>query len=112
MNCLIIDFKELLPTSSRNKYLFTVIDEYSRYPFAVSISDISSTTVVKCLDQIFSFCGFPTYIHSDRDSSFISNELKSYLIQKGIVTSNSTPYYPISNREEYSAPNEKFYQQE
>ncbi|XP_065667658.1 uncharacterized protein LOC136087954 [Hydra vulgaris] len=101
-----------------------VIDEYSRYPFAIPCPDISSTTVEKCLDQIFSFCGFPTYIHSDRGSSFISNELKSYLTQKGIATSNSTPYHPISNGQverynestvslqdlaPYSVPQEKSY---
>ncbi|XP_065671656.1 uncharacterized protein LOC136089532 [Hydra vulgaris] len=97
INRLSIDFKGPLPPNSRNKYLFTVIDEYSRYPFAIPCPDINSTTVVKCLDLIFSFCGFPTYIHSDRGSSFISNELKSYLTQKGIATSNSTPYHPISN---------------
>ncbi|XP_047137392.1 uncharacterized protein LOC124813900 [Hydra vulgaris] len=34
MDRLSIDFKGPLPSNSRNKYLFTVIDEYSRYPFA------------------------------------------------------------------------------
>nr|XP_047144748.1 uncharacterized protein LOC124818233 [Hydra vulgaris] len=96
MDRLSIDFKGPLPSNSRNKYLFTVIDEYSRYSFAFLCPDISLTTVVKCLDQIFSFCGFPTYIHSDRGSSFISNELNSYLTQKGNATSNSTPYHPIN----------------
>ncbi|XP_065678454.1 uncharacterized protein LOC136093395 [Hydra vulgaris] len=98
MDRLSIDLKGPLPSNSRNKYLFTVIDEYSRYSFAFPCPDISLTTVVNCLDQIFSFCGFPTYIHSDRGSSFISNELKSYLTQKGIATSNSTPYHPINVR--------------
>ncbi|XP_065679006.1 uncharacterized protein LOC136093720 [Hydra vulgaris] len=97
MDHLSIDFKGPLSSNSKNKYLFTVIDEYSRYPFAFPCPDISSTTVVKCLDQIFSFSGFPKYIHSNRGSSFISNELKSYLTKKGIATSNSTPYNPISN---------------
>ncbi|XP_004208545.3 uncharacterized protein LOC101236641 [Hydra vulgaris] len=71
MDRLSIDFKGRLPSNSRNKYLFTVIDEYSRYPFAFPCPDISSTTVVKCLDQIFSFCGFPTYIHSKTHIAFI-----------------------------------------
>ncbi|XP_004207810.1 uncharacterized protein LOC101239223 [Hydra vulgaris] len=62
MDRLSIDFKGPLPSNSRNKYLFTVIDEYSRYPFAFPCPNIISTTVVK-----------------------------------GIATSNSTPYHPISN---------------
>ncbi|XP_047132552.1 uncharacterized protein LOC124811250 [Hydra vulgaris] len=97
MDRLSIDFKGPFLSNSRNKYLFTVIDKYSRYPFAFQCPDISSTTVVKCLEQIFFFCGFPTYIHSDRGSSFICNELKSYLTQKRIAASNSTPYHSISN---------------
>ena len=44
---------------------------------------------------MFSFCGFPTCIHSDRGSPFIFNELKSF---KGIATSNSNPYHPISGQ--------------
>ncbi|XP_047135315.1 uncharacterized protein LOC101237188 [Hydra vulgaris] len=76
-NCQICS--ELKPKFYRSSNVF--IDEHSRYPFAFPCPDISSTTVVKCLDQIFSFCGFPKYIHSDRGLSFIPNELKSYLTQ-------------------------------
>ncbi len=39
----------------------------------------------------------PSYIHSDRGTSFLSQELKDYLSQRGIATSKSTPYHPIGN---------------
>ena len=97
MDRLSIDFKGPLPSSSRNKYLLVIVDEYSRFPFAFPCPDTSSATVMKCSDQIFSLCGFPTFLHSDRGSSFISRELKSYLTEKGISTSNSSPYHPIGN---------------
>ena len=97
MGSLSIDFKGPLPSNIRNKYLLTIVDEFSRFPFAVPCPDISSATVIKCLEQVFSLCGFPTFIHSDRGSSFISRELKSYLSEKGIATSTSTPYHPIGN---------------
>ena len=46
---------------------------------------------------MFSLCGTPGYIHSDRGSSFISREIKEYLSQKGIATSRTTPYHPTGN---------------
>ena len=60
-------------------------------------SNISSQTVIKCLNQLFSLCGAPSYIHSDRGASFLSNEMKEYLSQKGIATSRTTPCHPIGH---------------
>ena len=70
-----IDFKGPLPSASKNKYLLTVIDEYSRFPFAIPCPNISTETVIKYLEKIFSLCGMPEFIHSDRGSSFMSVEL-------------------------------------
>ena len=90
-----IDFKGPLPTATRNKYILTVIDEYSRFPFAIPCADISTPTVIKCLDSIFSLCGMPGYIHSDRGK--LSADLAKYLTSRNIATSHSTPYHPIGN---------------
>eukprot|EP00794_Sanderia_malayensis_P014594 gene14594-16102_t len=38
--------------------------------------DINSSTVIKCLCQLFAIFGMPSYVHSDRGSSLISEELK------------------------------------
>ena len=97
MERLSIDFKGPLPTTSRNAYILTVVDEYSRFPFAFPCSGMHSSTVIKCLDQIFTLCGMPSYIHSDRGTLFLSQELKEYLPQRGIATSKSKPYHPIGN---------------
>ena len=97
MERLIIDFKGPLPTTSRNAYLLTVVDEYSRFPFAFPCPNMQSSTVITCLDQIFTLCGMPNYIHSDLGTSFLSRELKDYLTKRGIATSNTTPYHPIGN---------------
>lgn len=77
--------------------MLTVVDEYSRFPFAFSCPNMNSSTVIKCLDQIFTLCGTPGFIHSDRGPSFMSQELKEYLSQRGIATSRTTPYHPIGN---------------
>ena len=92
---LSIDFKG--PLEGRNKYILFVIDEYSRFPFAFPCKDMSASTVVQCLSNLFSLFGLPLYVHSDRGSSFMSRELKSYLNERGVATSKSTPYHPTGN---------------
>ena len=94
---LSIDFKGPLPSATPNKYLLTVIDEYSRFPFAIPCANISTDTVIKSLSSIFTIFGTPGYIHSDRGSSFMSDDLKSWLHSKNIPTSRSTPYNPAGN---------------
>ena len=94
---LSMDFKGPLPTTSKNRYILTVIDEYSRFPFAFACTDMSTGTVIHCLIELFSLCGTPSFVHSDRGMSFMSCELKDFLSSKGIATSHSTPYHPIGN---------------
>ena len=66
-------------SASHNKYLLTMIDEYSRFPFAFPCPDMIASTIIKCFCQLFSLFGMPSYIHSDRGSSFMSYELKNEL---------------------------------
>ena len=72
MERLSFDFKRPLPTTSRSAYILTVVDEYSRFPFAFQCLNMHSSKVIKCLDQIFTLCGMPSYIHSDRGTSLFS----------------------------------------
>ena len=97
MERLNLDFKGPLPSRTQNKYLLTIVDEYSRYPFAIPCQDVSAATVNTALCHLFSMFGLPAYIHSDRGSAFMSEELRSYLHDKGIATSRTTPYNPQGN---------------
>ena len=81
----------------KTPYLLIVIDEFSRYPFVFPCKNVSSKSVIDCLNKLFCLFGFPSYIHSDRASSFMSSELKSYLVARRIASSRSTPYHPSSN---------------
>ena len=45
---------------------------------------------------VFPF-GIPEFIHSDRGSSFISEDLVNYLRSRGIASSRSTPYHPTGS---------------
>ena len=89
MQQLNIDFKGLLPASSQNKYILTIVDRFSRFPFAFLCKDMESKTVIKCFNQLFSLFGMPGFIHNDRAPDFISNEVKQYLHSKGITTSKT-----------------------
>ena len=92
-----IDFKGPLPSLSKNKYFLCMVDEFSRFPFCYPCPDMSTETVIRCLDNLFFTYGLCGYIHSDRWSAFKSDELKNYFLLKGIATSMSTPYNPRGN---------------
>ena len=92
-----IDFKGPIPSSTRSQYLFTIVDEFSRFPFAFACPDTSAETAKQCLIQLFSIFGKPGYIHSDRGSAFMSKEFKSFLAENSIASSRTTPYNPQCN---------------
>ena len=52
-----LDFKGPLPTNTKNKYILTIVDEYSRYPFAFPCPDTFAESVKKCLMSIFGVFG-------------------------------------------------------
>ena len=58
---------------------------------------MSSKTIINCLCSLFSVFGMPAYIHSDRGAAFMSEELKQFLLSKGIASSRTTPYNPKGN---------------
>ena len=97
MERLNVDFKGPLPTTNKNAYFLNVVDEFSRFPWAFPCPNVDASTVSQCLTQLFTMCGFPNYIHSDRGSAFISAELKAFLSAKGIASSKTTPYNPQGN---------------
>jgi len=71
---LSVDFKGPLPSSTKNRYLLTIVDEYSRFPFSFPCASVDCKTAIAHLDQLFALFGMPAYIHSDRAAAFMSNE--------------------------------------
>ena len=94
---LSLDFKGPLPTSSKNRYLLTIVDEYSRFPFGFACPNVNAKTVISCLNQVFVMFGMPAYIHSDRGTAFISQELRSYLQKRGVACSRTSVYNAPGN---------------
>jgi len=49
---LSVDFKGPLPSSTKNRYLLTIVDEYSRFPFAFACASVDSKTVIAHFNQL------------------------------------------------------------
>lgn len=94
---LSLDFKGPLPSVSKNKYLFVVIDEYSRFPFAFATPDTSSDVVIRCLSTLFAVFGMPECIHSDRGTGFSSHQFRNFLLSYNVAQTFTTPYNPQGN---------------
>ncbi|GFT46840.1 retrovirus-related Pol polyprotein from transposon 412 [Trichonephila clavipes] len=87
-----------LPTTpTGNKYLLTVMCMSSKYPDAVPMPDIASTTVVEVLFQLFSRMGFPKEIQTDQGTSFTSILTSVFFENFGINVVRSSVYHPQSN---------------
>ena len=92
-----VDFMGPKTSASRNKYLFVMIDEYSRFPFAFPCPDASSDSAIKCCQQVFSTFGCPSSVHSDRAQCFKSSDFKEFMLQNGVLLTHTTPYHPTGN---------------
>ena len=93
MERLSMDFKGSLSSASRNTYIVTIVDEFSHFLFAFPSSNMNSVTVIKCLNQLFTVSGYPSYVHSDHLFCNIMN----YLTKLGVATSKTKPYHPTGN---------------
>ena len=94
---LSMDFVGPLPSSTKNRFLLVVVDEYSRYPFAFPCSQITTDVVIGHLLQLFALFGTPSSIHSDRGTQFESEKLSQFLQRNGVVKTRTTPYRPQGN---------------
>ena len=50
-----LDFKGPLPTTSGNKYMLVIINEYSRFPFVYACKNLKASTIIEKL-QIYFVC--------------------------------------------------------
>ena len=92
-----IDFKGPVPSTNQNRFILTVCDEYSRFSFGYPCKDVSAKTVIACLRELFVMFGMPAYIHTDRGSAFMSQELEQFLHECGVATSRTTSHNPAGN---------------
>ncbi len=91
-----LDIQGPYPTKD---YLIALIDYRSRYPVVVQVKSITTKTVIKALEKIFSMFGYVHELVADNGKQLISDEFKQYLSLHGIKLKNVTPYSPVVNGE-------------
>jgi len=97
MEVLAMDFVGPLPPSNGHRYLFVVVDLFSRYPFVYPLKDMKTSRVIDCLKQIFCQVGFPDAVLSDQGSQFESFEFRNFLDTYQIKKLRTNAYHPQGN---------------
>ncbi|GBO38295.1 Transposon Tf2-6 polyprotein [Araneus ventricosus] len=96
--CIAIDVVGKLPRSTDKKnFILTVIDHYSRYLEAYPLQNITSRTIINCLNKYFANFGLPKFLITDNATNFISNEMVEFLDRLNIQHRKSSIYYPMAN---------------
>lgn len=76
-----------------------LVDYYSRYPDIAYVPDLTSSTVIAKLKNIFARWSIPETLVCDNGPPFFSEEFISCSVQFGFVYVTSSPYYPQTNGE-------------
>lgn len=83
-----------LQTSNKNKYLITSICLISKYPDAIAVENITSTSVIHAMLQIFAKTGYPIVVQFDLGRSFTSESTTEFFNRFGRKVSHSLVYHP------------------
>ena len=74
------------------KYLFTMVDHFSKYARAKCIIDKKSATVIKSLKSCLTTHHNPQMIQRDNGGEFSSREFKQFLLKQNIDQKFGPPY--------------------
>ena len=77
--------------------VLTIVDYFSRYPFAFLMKNGTSSEIIVHLRHVFSHFGLPEAIVSDNGTPFVSAEFTAFLSRLGIKHTRSSVYYPQAN---------------
>jgi len=80
-----------------DRYILTTIDMSTRFPEAIPLKDINTSTVAEALLEIFSRVGLPEKVHSDRGSQFTSEMMHEVCRLLDVKQSTTTPYHAMGN---------------
>ena len=87
-----VDFLKVPMSCQGNQYMLVVQDYFSKWPFAVPLSDQTSNKIVRALkDQVFTLVRPPPQrLHSDQGRNFESRILSELCKAFGITKSQTT----------------------
>ncbi|XP_068233499.1 uncharacterized protein [Palaemon carinicauda] len=92
------DVVGLLPTLQGHRYLFTAINQYSRWSEAIPVGTATSASCTSAaLSGWIARLGIPEHITSNRGTTFISQSLTSIANLLGITLYQTTAYSPAAN---------------
>ena len=93
-----VDLVGPLPSSRGFSYLFTIVDQFTRWPKAIPLMDSNTATCARALvTHWLARFGIPMDITSDRGSQFTSRLWTTLTNQLGIQLHRTTAYHPCSN---------------
>nr|GEU53135.1 reverse transcriptase domain-containing protein [Tanacetum cinerariifolium] len=100
-----IDFMGPFPSSRGNKYIFVVVDYFSKWVEANALPTNDARVVVKFLKSLFTRFGTPRAIISDRGIYFCNDQFAKVMSKYEVTHHLSTAYHPqtsgqaeVSNR--------------
>lgn len=70
--------------SSRNQYIFSIVDAFTKYVKLYVTKDTSASGVIKCLRSYFEHYSRPLRLVSDRGSCFTSRDFEEFLREQNI----------------------------
>ncbi|KFD61131.1 hypothetical protein M514_26674 [Trichuris suis] len=92
-----VDIVGLLEYARRYRYIFTIIDRFTRYPEAIPMEDASSVSCARALLSWVSHFGMCLRITSDRGKQFVSNAWRELFNLLGVHTFTTLAYEPRQN---------------
>lgn len=82
------------------RYIFSVVDNYSKFAFAIPTKQQTSSIAIYQLQQIFMTNGYPKVIIADNGPAFSSTKYRLFCVNNGIQARFCSPYTPTSNKAE------------
>ena len=83
--------------SDGSKYILTLVDFSTRWPEAVALKDVETTTVAEAMLGVFCRVGIPKEVLSDRGSQFTSRMMEEVYRLLSIRGLHTTAYHPQCN---------------
>lgn len=84
----------------KSKYIVTIVDDYSRYTWALMVKEKSEVTnaIISHINMVEKQTGkCVKIIRSDNGLEFVNNNMENYCKKKGIRHQKSSPYTPQQN---------------
>ena len=84
-------------TARKNRYILTIVDYATRYPEAIALPNIETSTVAEAMVEVFCRVGVPQEILSDRGTQFTSEMMREVGRLLSMRQLTTTPYHPACN---------------